>query len=202
MKKHWFLVISGLLLTAGWLSACDISVLPEKDKVLVGDTLKVLVKVHLTHRKCVLPIDETEVEPTNGVVLSHTPWKKTGRMDRESVYTIVFTKAGRNRILVTRECSREGLSEGKNYVAVTYNRERAIQLARTLLTEIKDGKRIKTNSDRLSDIVKWINSQKKADDKLKSLAELLEGVVESAQKDLNAARRKARAALKSPIFSE
>ncbi len=171
MRKPLRLLFLLLFIAVPSLWACDITVVPSKKDVLVGDTLKVLVHVHLIHRKCVLPIEETEVEATNGVVLSHTPWKKTARMDRESVYTIVFKRAGRNRILVTRECSRVGLSEGQSYVNVSYDRERAIQTAKQLLDEIASGKRVRSNSEALMDIASWIDSRKKSDKKLMELSE-------------------------------
>ena len=194
--------LAALTLMAESLLACDITVSPEKSSVLVGDTVKVLVHVHLTHRKCVLPIEETEVEVTNGKVLSHTPWKKTARMDRESIYTVVFYKSGKNRILVTRECSREGLSEGMNYVNVTYTRKRAIEWSRKLLKEISEGKRVKTNSDLLKDVISWIESQKNADEELKKAALLMNKVVEAAGKSVSLAKNRAREALNQSPFKE
>ncbi len=196
------MAIAVLLTLSSFVHACDITVKPEKDKVLVGDTIKIIVNVHLTHRKCVLPIDETEVEVTNGRVLSNTPWKKTGRMDRQSIYTIVIEKSGKNKIHVTRICSREGLSEGIGYLTATYTRERAIARARYLLGEIAEGRHIKTNADMLNDIVSWIKSQKDVDEELKTVASMLEKVVIASKDDLSKARSLAAQMLSRSPFKE
>ena len=202
MKKLRILVAAVLMIsTTAALQACDIFVTPSKSKVLVGDTITVKVKVHLIHRKCVLPIEETDVEATRGGVLGHTKWKKVSRMDYESVYKIVFYESGRNRILVTRECSRVGLSEGSGYVTATYNLKRALSLAKSYLKSIADGKRVRTYIFRLSDVLKWLKSQKELPADVEAAIPKLEAVV-NARKDLQKAKAAAQNALNCKVFKE
>ncbi len=202
MKKLRIAIITVLVLLVGksvW--ACDIFVTPSKSKALVGDTVEVKVKVHLIHRRCVLPIEETNVDVQNGKVVWQSDWKKLNRTDYESVYKVVFYKSGKNRILVTRECSRVGLSEGSNYVTATYSVDRAISLARNYLGLIAEGKKVKTTLSMLEDVVKWLKGQKELSREIQSVIPALETVINSGN-NLQKAKDAARKALEYKIFNK
>lgn len=112
-----FLTVSAVLLTATPLLACEISIVPEKNSVEVGETIKLNVRVELTHRNCPVPMEDTQFKTSNNLALvSQTPWVSAGRDVYTTVLTVQVLAAGPAKLEIIRDCIKEG-----GYAVITLN---------------------------------------------------------------------------------
>ena len=95
---------------AGTVLACDIGIgLAAPDApVAAGDTRTVVVTVTQTHRRCLIPIEETSIVLTGAVLESQTPWQETSEGTYQSELTVRFPEPGGATVQVLRECSKGG----------------------------------------------------------------------------------------------
>ena len=65
-----------LLLTAQPVAACTITITPDSATGYVGDILTFTIDVQKTHRTCLTPIDETEINLRGMELVSQTLWQQ------------------------------------------------------------------------------------------------------------------------------
>lgn len=87
--------------------ACDLSIISEKSEVYVGEEISVTIERVKTHKTCVLPIEETKIEITNGVIVKEGEWIKGTKDTKEIV--VKFNSPGTGIIKVIRDCPKGGL---------------------------------------------------------------------------------------------
>ena len=79
MKKIRFLIFTLIILAAMFTFikgtfACDVTIISEKNEVYVGEEISVTIERVKTHKTCVLPIEETEIQITNGEIVKEGDW--------------------------------------------------------------------------------------------------------------------------------
>lgn len=87
--------------------ACDITIQPAATTLKAGEPQKVTVKVHLTHKNCETPIDETVISAQGLEILSQTPWQGGG-LDYQKQLMVVALQPGQASLSVVRHCSKGG----------------------------------------------------------------------------------------------
>ena len=103
-----FLVFLAMLLFVQPALACNITITSTEASGKVGDNLTFTINVQKTHRRCITPIDETEIKLQNMEMVSQTLWEKvSSSIDRKQV-TVKLTKAGEGFLEVVRDCSLGG----------------------------------------------------------------------------------------------
>jgi NAD-dependent dihydropyrimidine dehydrogenase PreA subunit len=88
--------------------ACDISIEPSKASGLVGETLDFTISVHLEHRNCLVPIDDTQIRLTGMQLVSETGWKQIASMTYENELSVTLTAEGKGTLEVVRVCPKGG----------------------------------------------------------------------------------------------
>lgn len=110
-KKSFLIVLIALTLTfllpISNIFGCTVNIVPSKTEVQVGETISVDILRTQTHKTCVLPLDETKIEITNGEIVKDNPWI-VGSVDKKTI-EVKFTEVGEGIIRVTRDCPKGGL---------------------------------------------------------------------------------------------
>jgi len=112
MKKIRFIIFNLIILVAMFTFikgtfACDVTIISEKNEVYVGEEISVTIERVKTHKTCVLPIEETEIQITNGEIVKEGDWV-TGTKDTKEI-VIKFNEPGTQIIKVIRDCPKGGL---------------------------------------------------------------------------------------------
>ena len=102
------LVFLAVLLFVQPVLACNITITPATAAGKVGDILTFTINVQQTHRRCLTPIDETEIKLQNMEMVSQTLWEKISSDTNSKKITVKLTKAGEGSLEVIRECSLGG----------------------------------------------------------------------------------------------
>jgi len=103
---------SGLLLAnAASVLACDISIAGGEDPAVAGETRTLVVRVALTHRNCITPIDETQITATGMQIVSATPWVATSSSSYQRQLTVTIGSEQEASLTVVRECEKGGDTE-------------------------------------------------------------------------------------------
>ncbi len=100
--------IAVLLLTAQPVAACIISITPDSATGYVGDALTFTIDVQKTHRTCLIPIDETEINLKGMELVSQTLWQQVSPDVHRKQITVRLTEVGEGLIQVSRECPKGG----------------------------------------------------------------------------------------------
>lgn len=125
MRKIKFIIFTLLILVVIFsLSnnafACNLSIISDKNEVNVGEDISVTIDRVKTHKTCVLPIEETEIEIINGEIVDEGNWIKGTKDTKEIV--VKFTEPGTGIIKVIRDCPKGGLIvETKEFNVVNNN---------------------------------------------------------------------------------
>ena len=93
------------------LFPCHINFKPDKVLVERGQPATVTLRVELEHRRCPLPLEDTEIEEDHVEIIEQGPWTKTSRNLYEVELTLIL-RAERGELRVIRECEKKGISEG------------------------------------------------------------------------------------------
>ncbi|MGC8943791.1 MAG: 4Fe-4S binding protein [Caldisericia bacterium] len=112
MKKLRFIIFTLLLLVVMFTFvketfACDVSIISDKTEVYVGEEVSISIERVKTHKTCVLPIEETEIQVINGEIVKEGDWVKGTKDTKEIV--VKFDKPGVGIIKVIRDCPKGGL---------------------------------------------------------------------------------------------
>jgi Pyruvate/2-oxoacid:ferredoxin oxidoreductase delta subunit len=75
---------------------------------MVGETLTFTVEVKLTHRTCIVPIEETQIVLEKMELLSQTQWEEVVSGTYQSLVTVRLLSEGEGSIQVVRECIKGG----------------------------------------------------------------------------------------------
>lgn len=102
------IAILALSLNASLVLACDITVTPNQTSNMVGETLTFTVDVKLTHRNCIVPIEDTQIILEKMELLSQTEWQEVARDTYRSLVTVRLLSEGEGSIEVVRECIKGG----------------------------------------------------------------------------------------------
>jgi len=109
MKPALFgISLLGILLLAPSISeACTQKLVPDKQAVKIGDTVKVTASIKWIHDKCLLDVDDVNFEYKGVVKIAQTKWKKVAKGKFETVVTLKIT--GKVAEMKSwRKCSRAG----------------------------------------------------------------------------------------------
>lgn len=101
-----------LLVTIGVLwsqaaSACILKISPPTFEAKVGDVISFHLERYITHKRCVLPIEETKITVKGGTIVEQGTWKE-GNPDTID-FKVRFDQAGEGVVRIERNCPREGL---------------------------------------------------------------------------------------------
>jgi len=112
MRKLRFIIFTLLILVVIFTFvketfACDVTIISDKIEVYVGEEIKVTIERVKTHKTCVLPIEETEIQVINGEIVSESEWVKSTKDSKEIV--VKFNEHGVGIIKVIRDCPKGGL---------------------------------------------------------------------------------------------
>lgn len=105
-----------LILLLGFLfstMACDIKVTVvsgSKDVYKTGDELTLLVKVHLTHRRCPEGIEATQFKESGLKIIAGTKWVEDSKNNFSMKLKLKITGAAgdKAKLQIVRECNKEG----------------------------------------------------------------------------------------------
>lgn len=97
-----------LLLTAQPVAACTITITPDSATGYVGDILTFTIDVQKTHRTCLIPIDETEINLKGMELVSQTLWQQVSSEVHRKDISVRLTEVGEGLIEVIRECPKGG----------------------------------------------------------------------------------------------
>jgi hypothetical protein len=114
--QSFLLFMTAVVLLAGPLFPCIINFKPEKVLVERGKPVTVKLLVELEHRRCPLPLEDTELEGDQVEIIEQGSWTKRSRNLYEIELTLVL-KAEEGELRVIRECEKKGISEGTLKVA-------------------------------------------------------------------------------------
>ena len=111
MKKYFKILLSALCclilfypLTA---FACTMKLTRTTPSVFAGENITFRLKRTATHRTCVVPLEQTTIKVSGGEVVDPGIWKK-GNPDILE-FVVRFTQAGTGKVVVERNCPKEGL---------------------------------------------------------------------------------------------
>lgn len=97
-----------LILTAQPVYACIITIIPDSATGSVGETLTFTIDVQKTHRTCITPIDDTEINLKGMELVSQTLWQQVSSDLHRKQITVILVEVGEGLIEVTRECIKGG----------------------------------------------------------------------------------------------
>ncbi|MFC1905039.1 4Fe-4S binding protein [Chloroflexota bacterium] len=100
--------LSVLLIWEQPVAACTITITPDSASGNVGDTITFTIDVQKTHRTCLIPIDETEINLRGMEIVSQSLWKAVSSEIHRKEITVRLTEVGEGLIEVSRECSKGG----------------------------------------------------------------------------------------------
>lgn len=111
MKKYLKILLSALCclilfypLTA---FACTLKLTSTAPSVFTGENVTFHLERSATHRTCVVPLEQTTIKVSGGEVIDPGIWKK-GNPDILD-FVVRFTQAGTGKVVVERNCPKEGL---------------------------------------------------------------------------------------------
>jgi Pyruvate/2-oxoacid:ferredoxin oxidoreductase delta subunit len=102
------LALAAFFLSATPALACDITVTPSQASNMVGETLTFSVEVKLTHRTCIVPIEETQIILEKMELLRQTQWEEVESGTYQLLVTVRLLSEGEGSITVIRECIKGG----------------------------------------------------------------------------------------------
>ena len=104
-----FLALTAFLAAVVPLSACEITVKPQKTGGEVGELIELNITVALTHRNCPVPMSDTQFKTSaNLAVVDQTAWVSAGRDVYTTVLTVQILAAGPAKLEIIRDCIKEG----------------------------------------------------------------------------------------------
>ena len=107
MKRNLLFLSTALILfllfSPSVALACSMKLTPSTPAASVGETITFRLERALTHRNCVLPIEQTQIKVTGGEVVDAGVWKK-GNPDVLE-FKVRFTQPGDSLIRIERDCS-------------------------------------------------------------------------------------------------
>ena len=109
MKKLRIISVAIALIAfiSGVSLACDLRITPNSFEAKVGEVVSFRLERYLTHRSCILPIEETKIIVTRGKIVDPGTWKK-GTPDVLE-FKVQFNEAGDATVRVERNCPKVGL---------------------------------------------------------------------------------------------
>lgn len=87
--------------------ACDITIFAEKSDLYVGEDILIKIERVKTHKTCVLPIEETEIQVSNGEIVKESDWIEGTKDTKEIV--VKFNEPGTQIIKIIRDCPKGGI---------------------------------------------------------------------------------------------
>ena len=109
-KKNFFFAL-GILIFVLCLPkptlACNLKISPEALTAKTGETVTFRLERYLTHRQCVLPLENTIIKVSGGKLTDPGTWKK-GTPD-VLIFKVTFSEPGQAIVRVERNCPNEGL---------------------------------------------------------------------------------------------
>lgn len=84
--------------------ACSMDLSSSAETVSAGETAEFLLEYEATHRRCVLPLSETQVLVTGGEVVEQGEWTSDDTLS----FTVLFTDPGEGEVKILRDCPKEG----------------------------------------------------------------------------------------------
>lgn len=103
-----FAALAAVLVLAVPVLACDIDIEPSKASGQMGETLDFTISVHLDHRNCTVPIDDTQMRLTGMELVTESGWKQVDSMTYENGLTVRLTAEGEGALDVVRVCPKGG----------------------------------------------------------------------------------------------
>ncbi|KUK14389.1 MAG: 4Fe-4S binding protein [Synergistetes bacterium] len=108
--KKWLSLLGVLIMgfsILGEAHACVLKIYPSPFEAKVKEVLTFRLERYPTHRRCVLPVEETKITVSKGTVVDPGTWKE-GNPDVLE-FKVRFDEAGEAFVRAERECPREGL---------------------------------------------------------------------------------------------
>lgn len=87
--------------------ACEVLIFAEKSDLYVGEEVLIKIERIKTHKTCVLPIEETEIQISNGEIVKESEWIEGTKDTKEIV--VKFYEPGNQIIKITRDCPKGGV---------------------------------------------------------------------------------------------
>ena len=97
--------------------ACAMKLTPDSPTASVGDVVTLRLELTLTHRTCVLPVEQTVIKVTGGEIVDPGVWKKGSPNALE--FKVKFTQPGDAKVRIERNCSKDGLHTTETTVKVS-----------------------------------------------------------------------------------
>jgi NosR/NirI family nitrous oxide reductase transcriptional regulator len=97
-----------LVSTVSPVSACEIIIESTQTTGAAGETIAFTVEVNLTHRNCIVPIEDTGFSLKNMVLLNQSPWLEVDSRTYTSEVVVQLVDEGVGILTVTRECTKGG----------------------------------------------------------------------------------------------
>ena len=97
--------------------ACAMKLTPDSPTANVGDVVTLRLELTLTHRTCVLPVEQTVIKVTGGEIVDPGVWKKGSPNVLE--IKVKFTQPGDAKVRIERNCSKDGLHTTETTVKVS-----------------------------------------------------------------------------------
>ena len=97
--------------------ACAMKLTPDSPTANVGDVVTLRLELTLTHRTCVLPVEQTVIKVTGGEIVDPGVWKKGSPNALE--FKVKFTQPGDAKVRIERNCSKDGLHTTETTVKVS-----------------------------------------------------------------------------------
>jgi hypothetical protein len=115
-----FLVLTGLLLGAVAVSACDFTFNYDEITAPVGTVGEIGVRVQKTHNNCTMadPFDY-QFAWENLQILGETSWEEVGPQLYEKWFKVSLSAPGEGFLKISKTCSKEGYEEAILPVTVT-----------------------------------------------------------------------------------
>lgn len=88
--------------------ACDSEIELPSDNATVGEQLEVTVTVHLTHRSCLVPIEDTQITLAGMDLVSETQWQQLDSLTYQKGIVVMPLTEGQGEIEVVRICPKGG----------------------------------------------------------------------------------------------
>jgi len=112
MKKAMItLFLLMAMFTSAWACEIDFKIVSEqKDAYEIGDEIIIEVMLHLTHRRCHVPPEETNFQYRGIKILGATPWKEVNSMEHTRKLKVQVVKDDSDIIKLTaeRKCRKNG----------------------------------------------------------------------------------------------
>lgn len=112
MKKIRFIIFTFLILITMFsfikgTFACEVLIFAEKSDLYVGEEVLIKIERVKTHKTCVLPIEETEIQISNGEIVKESEWIEGTKDTKEIV--VKFYEPGNQIIKIIRDCPKGGV---------------------------------------------------------------------------------------------